>query len=285
MIRAGVVLSVVLAIATPRTDAQSPSLTNALGMEFVLIQPGSMLVGKFQPVCPDSNTNGGGRGGARAAADPRALWSADDYARCAEMVKRDAQPGFTVTIARPFYIGKYEVTQAQWRTVLGTNPSVFQGSMVKDDAGQHPVDNVTWADAQRFVERLNAMDRSAHYRLPSEFEWEYAARAGANEEPTWAQIRESAWEQDVDKGTTHALGGKKPNAWGLHDTLGNVWEWVDDFYNEKLFPDPVPPGVGMTHVLRGGGFVSDVKNTTWFTHAGGPGSGFDVGFRIVRDVP
>ena len=265
--------------------AQSPTLTNALGMEFVLIQPGSMLVGKFQPACPDSN---GGRGrptGARAAADPRTLWSADDYARCAEMVKRDAQPGFTVTIARRFYIGKYEITQAQWRKILGDNPSVFQGSLVKDDAGQHPVDNVTWADAQRFVARLNTIDHTAHYRLPSEFEWEYAARAGANQEPTWAQIRESAWEQDVDKGTTHAVGGKEPNAWGLYDMLGNVWEWVDDFYNEGLFADPVPPSTGTTHVLRGGSFVSDVKNTTWFTHAGGPGSGFDVGFRIVRDVP
>jgi formylglycine-generating enzyme len=80
------------------------------------------------------------------------------------------------------------------------------------------------------------------------------------------------------------VGLKKPNAWGLHDVLGNVWEWVSDHYNEKIFPDPEPPRHGTTHVLKGGGFLSDVKNTTWSTHAAGPGDGFDVGFRIVRDL-
>jgi sulfatase modifying factor 1 len=272
-----------LIVASPITAplmAQAPTLTNTLGMAFVLVRPGSMLVGKFQPACPDSNALR-----RDPAADPRTQWNAADYARCAEMATGDAQTGFTVTIARPFYLGTTEVTQAQWSKVLGDNPSVFQGSKVKDDAGQHPVDNVTWDDAQRFVERLNQLDRSAHYRLPTEFEWEYAARAGATEEPTWALIHATAWEQDVDKGTTHAVGTKQPNAWGLYDMLGNVWEWVSDNYNEKLFADPVPTRAGTTHVLRGGSFVSDVKNTTWFTHAGGPGSGFDVGFRVVRDVP
>jgi sulfatase modifying factor 1 len=276
------VVTLTLALAAAPVRAQQPALTNVVGMEFVLVRPGSMLVGKFQPACPDSTEQR--RNASTPGVDPRTLWNANDYAQCAEMVKRDAMPGFTATIARPYYIGKYEVTQAEWKKVMGSNPSVFQGSKVKDDADRHPVDNVTWADAQRFVERLNAMDRTAHYRLPTELEWEYAARAGASEEPTWAYIREVAWEQDIDKGTTHPVGTKKPNAWGLHDTLGNVWEWVADFYNEKLFPDPTPPRTGTTHVLRGGSFISDVKNTTWFIHAAGPGSGFDVGFRIVREV-
>ena len=82
-----------------------------------------------------------------------------------------------------------------------------------------------------------------------------------------------------------SVGTKKPNAWGLHDMLGNVWEWVSDYYNEKIFADPVPPRDGTTHVLKGGGFLGDVKNTTYSTHAAGPGDGFDVGFRIVRDLP
>jgi formylglycine-generating enzyme required for sulfatase activity len=88
----------------------------------------------------------------------------------------------------------------------------------------------------------------------------------------------------VDKGTTHPVGGKKPNAWGLHDMLGNVWEWVEDYYNEKQFADPTPPLTGTVHVLRGGSFTSDVKNATWSTHAAGPGNGYDVGFRIVRAI-
>ncbi len=252
-----------------------PALTNALGMEFVLIRPGSMVVGRFQPECPDSST------AADESLDPRARWTAEDHARCREMAARDATPGFTATIGRAFYIGRHEVTQAEWTRVMGANPSSFQGAA---DAARHPVDNVTWDDAQAFVTRLNALDTSARSRLPSELEWEYAARAGADDEPTWESIRESAWLQDVDKGTTHPVGGKRPNAWGLHDTLGNVWEWVDDFYNEKMFPDPAPPESGSTHVLRGGSFTSDVKNTTWFTHAGGPGNGYDVGFRVVREV-
>jgi sulfatase modifying factor 1 len=84
--------------------------------------------------------------------------------------------------------------------------------------------------------------------------------------------------------STHAVGEKKPNAWGLYDTLGNVWEWVHDFYNEKIFADPAPLKTGKVHVLKGGGFVADVKNSIPATHAGGPGSGFDVGLRVVRDA-
>ncbi|MEO8619924.1 MAG: formylglycine-generating enzyme family protein [bacterium] len=267
---------------TLMAQANHPAmLTNTIGMEFVRIAPGSMLVGRFQPACPRADA---------ASAHPR--WAPADFARCEQMAKRDAAPGFTVTILRPYYIGKFEVTQGEWTRVMGTNPSVFQGAKLHDDADRHPVDNVTWADAQAFVRTLNTLDVSARYRLPTEFEWEYAARAGNTGEPSWDDIRASAWEQDVDLGTTHPVGLKKPNAWELYDMLGNVWEWVNDVYNEKLFADSLRPRTGpslragrQTHVLKGGSFVSDVKNATWSTHAGGPGSGFDVGFRIVRDIP
>lgn len=254
--------------------AQEPTLTNTIGMEFVLIAPGRMLVGRFQPQCPRRDVTAGAE----------ARWTTADVDRCEEMARRDALPGFTVTLARPYYIGRYEVTQAEWKRVMGNNPSVFQGARVRGDADRHPVDNVTWSDAQAFLTRLNALDTTAHYRLPTEFEWEYAARAGAAAEPSWDDIRAGAWQADVDLGTTHPVGTKRPNAWGLHDTLGNVWEWVADAYNEKLFADPVPPTAGSTHVLKGGSFVSDVKNTTWSTHAAGPGNAFDVGFRVVREL-
>lgn len=286
---------------------QEPVYRNSLGMEFIRIEPGSMQVGVFQPVCPSPTTGRGapappagpdreggpppvGRGGGRGPTDPRAAWSAEDYARCAELVAADSSNGFSVTIAKPFYLGKYEVTQEQWTKVMGTNPSVFQGAKVSDDASKHPVDNVTWADAQAFIKKLNAMDRTSIYRLPTEFEWEYAGRAGDAGQTSWTVIRQVAVlgrggaRGPTGKATTAAVGSKPANAWGLHDMLGNVWEWVDDYYNDKLFADPKPPIRGTVRVLKGGGFLSDVKNAIYATHAAGPGSGFDVGFRVARDA-
>ena len=207
-----------------------------------------------------------------------------DYARIEQMAKANYSDGFAVKIARPYYIGKYEVTQADWKKVMGTNPSLFQGGKVADDADKHPVENVSWDDAQAFIKKLNGMEKTNAYRLPTEFEWEYAARAGGDADTPWTQIREQAITGYNAYFNTAMVGQKKPNAWGLYDTLGNVWEWVQDFYNEKIFADPAPPRSGKQHVLKGGGFVADVKNAIPATHAGGPGSGFDVGFRIVKDI-
>jgi formylglycine-generating enzyme required for sulfatase activity len=210
--------------------------------------------------------------------------TAEQYARLDAMAKADSTPGFTVNIPRAYYIGKFEVTQAQWKKVMGTNPSLFQGAKVADDADKHPVEGITWEDAQAFVKKLNALEKTSVYRLPTEFEWEYAARAGADADTPWTQIREQAIAGYNTYFNTHMVGEKKPNAWGLYDTLGNVWEWVQDSYNEKIFADPTPPKSGKTHVLKGGGFLADVKNAIPATHAGGPGSKFDVGVRLVRDV-
>ena len=293
--------------ATSTVFGQEQVYRNSLGMEFVRIEPGTMQVGVFQPVCPSPTTGRGapappagpdreggpppvGRGGGRGPTDPRAAWSEDDYKRCAELVAADSSPGFTVSIAKPFYLGKYEVTQEQWTKVMGTNPSVFQGAKVSGDASSHPVDNVTWADAQAFIKKLNALDRTSVYRLPTEFEWEYAGRAGDAGQTSWAVIRQVAVlgrggaRGPTGKATTAPVGSKPANAWGLHDMLGNVWEWVDDYYNDKLFADPKPPTRGTVRVLKGGGFLSDVKNAIYATHAAGPGSGFDVGFRVARDA-
>lgn len=206
----------------------------------------------------------------------------EEYARIEADAKRDSSPGFQVAISRPYYIGKYEVTQGQWKRVMGTNPSVYQGTPEPNDTDDFPVENVTWQDTQEFIRRLNALEKTKVYRLPTEFEWEYAARAGAEDDITWADIRQVAFIG----GNLHpqAVGKMKPNAWGLYDTLGNVWEWVHDYYNEKMFADPVPPKTGREHVLKGGGFIADVKNATYMTHAGGPGSKFDNGFRLARDI-
>ena len=258
------------------TDDAIRSFTNTLGMEFELIHPGSMTVGRIQlecPIPPDTRE-----------IDEAAKWTEEDFELCETLVARDSRPGFVVTIEKPFYIGKYEVTQQQWEKVMGTNPSFFQGDRVEGGTDQHPVENVSWEQAQAFVKKLNETDTSAVYRLPTEFEWEYAARAGAVELLSWKETREQAWIQATNKGTTKAVGQLKPNDWGLYDMLGNVWEWVEDYHNGDIFPDPVPPSTGEVHVLRGGSFISDVANATYFYHGGGPGNGYDVGFRIVREV-
>jgi formylglycine-generating enzyme required for sulfatase activity len=266
----------------------APTLINQVGMEFVLIRPGRMVVGRFQPECPVPGPGGVPRlpgstpsTDTSAPPDPRTVWTDADYALCHELVQRDAMPGFAVSIDQPFYIGKFEVTQAEWKRVMSTNPSTFQGAKVTGDADRHPVDSVSWDDAQEFIRRLNRMDRSAHYRLPTEFEWEYAARADAEGDLLWSSAREQAQTSQL---STFAVGQKIPNAWGLYDALGNVWEWVEDFYNEKLFADPTPPQSGSAHVLKGASFVGDVKNLTYTTHGAGPANGWDVGFRVVREA-
>ena len=152
---------------------QDSLYTNGIGMKFILIKPGSMIVGKFQPtVFKTSQT-------------PDSV-----YKVALEMAKHDAMPGFTVTIKDAYYIGQFEVTQEQWEKIMGTNPSYFKGGKVKDDPVQHPVENVSWYDAQQFIKKLNESEKGkAVYRLPSEFEWEYAARAGASDDITWNEIR------------------------------------------------------------------------------------------------
>ncbi|WP_233507533.1 formylglycine-generating enzyme family protein [Adhaeribacter pallidiroseus] len=251
--------------------AQPVTFTNTFGMEFVLIQPGSMVVGKFQP----------GTGEPPKEKLNRPTLPASAYKTAAEMAHKAFRPGFTVNLNQPYYIGKFEVTQEQWQKIMGTNPAFFKKDKVKDNNAQHPVENITWQDAQAFVQKLNAQDKQHTYRLPTEFEWEYAARAGAKEDIPWSEINEVAV---LGGTTTSPVGQKKPNAWGVYDMLGNVWEWMQDYYNEKIFADPVPPRAGKEHVLKGASFTGDVKNATYMTHAAGPGNGFDAGVRLVMEA-
>ncbi|MBD0283812.1 MAG: formylglycine-generating enzyme family protein [Flavisolibacter sp.] len=246
-------------------------------MEFIRIHSGSFVLGRFQPPYPKPP---GDAGNAGAKLGSERSYNPEQYKLAEKLAKQDERPGFTVTIKKPFYIGKFEVTQAQWKKVMGSNPSVFQGDKVSHDADYHPVENVTWEDVQQFINKLNRIEKGRTYRLPTEFEWEYAARAGATSDIPWSQIRQTA---QLGTRTTNRVGQKRPNAWGLYDMLGNVWEWVQDYYNEKIFADSIPAKTGKVHVLKGASFVGDVKNATYMTHAAGPGNGWDVGFRIVME--
>jgi len=135
------------------------------------------------------------------------------------------KPAHTVAI-RPFQLGKYEVTQGQWRSVMGSNPAHFSAG------DNYPVENVTWDDCQSFIGKLNEMT-GGQYRLPTEAEWEYACRAGTTGE-RYGPPAAIAWYDQNSGSSTHPVGEKQPNAFGLYDMLGNVWEWCQDLYSDHL---------------------------------------------------
>lgn len=202
-------------------------VTNSLGMMFSLVPAGEFVMG---------STVGGS----------------------------DERPPHRVRITKPLYLGVYEVTQGQYQRVMGTNPSYFKGDP------QRPVERVSWDDAVAFCDKLSALpeERSAGraYRLPTEAEWEYACRAGTTTKWSFGDdesaFGEYAWYLDNSRGTTHPVGQKKPNTWGLHDMHGNVYEWCQDWYKSDYYeesPTEDPPGssTGSPRVLRGGEWGDD----------------------------
>jgi formylglycine-generating enzyme required for sulfatase activity len=171
----------------------------------------------------------------------------------------DGQPQFKVQITKPFYMGKYEVTQAQWQTVMGSKPSQF-----KDDPA-NPVEQVSLDDTQPFLTKLNDARLVNQWRfgLSTEACWEYACRAGTTTVFPFGNseiiLGEYACYSASSQNKTHAVGRLKPNAFGLHDMLGNVWEWCDDWYIEGYYAqtppcDPSGPTRGGRRVARGGGW-------------------------------
>jgi len=192
-------------------------------------------------------------------------------------------PRHEVTIFRNFELGRHEVTQGQYVKVMESNPSNFMG----DD--RLPVERVIWNDVQSFIAKLNALSDSYRYRLPTEAEWEYAARGGTNG-PQYGNLDAIAWYRDNSESKTHTVGQKQPNGFGLYDMLGNVWEWCSDWYDESYYGsspavDPKGPSSGQTRVLRGGSWIlsSRLARVSYRGRGGPDYQVSDVGFRVCRE--
>lgn len=218
---------------------------NQIGMEFVLVPAGSFIMG---------SENG----------------------------DSSEKPVHKVTIRNGFYMGKYEVTQAQWQQVMGNDPSYFK------NCDQCPVENVPWDDVQDFIHKLNAQNDGYTYRLPSEAEWEYACRAGTTGDYP-GDFASMAWYYKNSGDKTHPVGQKQPNAWGLYDMLGNVKEWCEDRWHTSYYGAPSEgtawiSGDSNWRVLRGGSLADGPR----YAHAAlrdgmaptGRRDGL-IGFRVV----
>ena len=249
---------------TPKATPSSPTtavgnMTNSFGMKFVAIPAGSFQMGFNTAVT--ENCQG-----------------------CAESASE--KPVHKVTLSKSFEMHATEVTQQQWLAVMGKNPSE------NSTCPKCPVENISWADAQEFVAKLNSKSDGFKYRLPTEAEWEYACRAGSTTKyPFGDDAKETgtyAWFLGNQTGKTHEVATKKANAWGLFDMLGNVAEWVEDCwdtYSPKDATDPVISWVGTcSRSIRGGSYYQGAElmrsshrysNSPTMRHG-------SVGLRVVR---
>ena len=198
-----------------------------------------------------------------------------------------------VTLSQGFYLGKYEVTQGEWESVMGTQPWAGKNNVQANP--NHPAVYISWDDVQAFIGKLNAAAGENIYRLPTEAEWEYACRAGTS--TRWpfgedeSQLGDYAWYKDNawDAGLEYAqpVGQKKPNPWGLYDMHGNVWEWCQDWYGDyssNAQTDPMGPAASSIRVRRGGAFNYLAQYTRSANRYYDVPSHryFDVGFRLLR---
>ncbi len=202
-------------------------------------------------------------------------------------VKNNEQPVHRVTIGKPFAMGKTEITQGQWKAVMGNTPSHFPVC-----GSKCPVEQVSWNDAHDFIDKLNAMT-GKQYRLPSEAEWEYACHAGGRQKFCGSDDKGSvAWYYTfADGDTTHPVATKQANAFGLYDMSGNVWEWVEDNYHDNYDAAPVDGSVWLgdipLRVLRGGSWNDKARSARATSRIMSAASNRikNCGFRIVRALP
>ncbi|WP_168119877.1 formylglycine-generating enzyme family protein [Paenibacillus sp. HB172176] len=202
------------------------------------------------------------------------------------VAEEDEAPEHPVAISQPYYLGIYEVTQEQWVAMMGNDPSTFKG-------GKRPVDRVSWEDSQIFINKLQEKtDRE--FALPTEAQWEYAARAGTNTRwhfgDTESKLGDYAWFEGNSNDETHPVGQKEPNAWGLYDMYGNVQEWCKDWYGapyaKEKASDPQGKASGDSKVLRGGAWGDDftMVRSTYRNANGIDAKTSGTGFRVVMMV-
>lgn len=252
-----------------KTAGQDSIIANSIGMKFKRIPAGRFYMGTFSPTVSAV-------GFFSNQTEPL---HDSIYENAKVLALRSSMPGFEVKIQDPYYIGVYEVSQLEWKKIMNKNPSVFDEAYMQKNTDDYPVEHVSWKDCKKFITKMNKKDKGKFkYRLPTETEWEYAARGGNKDDISWPEI----WKTAVTGVQTPAAkGSKEPNFYGLFDVLGNVWEWVEDKYNAKIFADPSASGTVHEHVIKGSCFYGDVKNATYMTHAGGKGKRYDIGFRLI----
>lgn len=232
---------------------------NSLGMEFVLIPEGKFYMGS----------------------DSTPLVAFDN-------------PPHLVRIPEPFYMARYEVTQKEWTTLMGENPSYFKGEGL-------PVEQVSWLDAREFIMKLNERENTNKYRLPTEAEWEYACRAGTTAEFSFTNEADDldgygwsstyGWCAVNSNETTHPVGEKEPNQWGLFDMHGNVWEWTRDSWHDNYEGAPADGSARedentSLRVGRGGSWLDgpNVCQSSFRGQLDSDAGRHVLGFRVVRDV-
>ncbi len=258
-ITTGLALGLLLTYGLGTASASEDVFTNSIGMKFVKVPAGSFMMGSKEPACPDDDSS------------------------CTSGVSKDEQPIHMVIISQDFYIGRYEVTQAQWQAVMGTNPSRFKSGP------DYPVEQVSWDDAQDFIKKLNAKE-GRNYRLPTEAEWEYACRSGGKDQKYCGgdDVDALAWYKGNSGKQTHQVGTKRANGLGIYDMSGNVWEWCSDRYDQDYYghsptDDPLGASVGEDRVDRGGSW-SGVEGYARAANRLNRNSGYrlgPVGFRLV----
>jgi formylglycine-generating enzyme required for sulfatase activity len=201
----------------------------------------------------------------------------------------DRRPAHTVKLNN-FSIGKYEITQRQWKAVMGTNPSYYE------NCDECPVTNVSWADVQTYIQKLNEAT-GKNFRLPTEAEWEFAARGGIRENEMNMKsfagkklLQTIAWYEANSKDRVHFVGRKRPNQLDIHDMTGNVEEWCNDWYAKGYFSakdvtNPKGPETGKSKVVRGGSWNSEKSEVTVIRRAAYvPESKSNyLGFRVACD--